>query len=131
MLAARQQVFMVEQACLYLDADGLDTQAWHLFGTDPDAALMAYARLLPPHTRYPEPSIGRVLVAKAARGIGLGRTLLTRCLEKCEAEYGDQTVRISAQVYLSAFYESFGFEVVGQPYDDGGIAHVKMVLNRR
>ncbi len=129
MLAARQQVFMVEQACLYLDADGLDHQAWHLLGSHADGALIAYARVLPPHTRYPEPSIGRVLVAKTARGIGLGRTLLTLCLEKCKAEQGDQNVRVSAQVYLRAFYESFGFEVVGQPYDDGGIAHVGMVLS--
>ena len=127
MLAVRQQVFMVEQACLYLDADGLDIQAWHLLGAASDGALIAYARLLPPHTRYSEPSIGRVLVAKSARGRGLGRMLLTRCLEQCEIEYGNQTVRVSAQVYLSAFYESFGFKIVGEPYDDGGIAHVGMV----
>jgi predicted GNAT family N-acyltransferase len=28
--AARQQVFVVEQACIYLDADGHDEAAWHL-----------------------------------------------------------------------------------------------------
>ncbi len=129
MLAVRQQVFVVEQACLYLDADGLDNEAWHLFGYDPSEALIAYARLLPPQTRYEEPSIGRVLVCKAARGVGVGRELISRCLRKCEMEYWHQPVRISAQVYLKAFYESFGFESFGRPYDDGGIAHIGMLLN--
>ncbi len=128
MLAVRQQVFVVEQACLYLDADGLDSQAWHLFGYDSSGRLVAYARLLPPQTRYEEPSIGRVLVGKAARGVGLGRELISRCLKKCETQYSQQSVRISAQVYLTAFYQSFGFESFGEPYDDGGIAHIGMLL---
>ncbi|KPQ37411.1 MAG: ElaA protein [Phormidesmis priestleyi Ana] len=128
MLAVRQQVFVVEQDCLYLDADGRDSNAWHLFGYDPHQQLIAYARLLPPNTRYPEPSIGRVLVRKAARGHGLGRQLITLCLEKCGAEYPEQNVRISAQVYLTEFYKSFGFQPTGEPYDDGGIPHVGMVL---
>ncbi|MGB3298719.1 MAG: GNAT family N-acetyltransferase [Phormidesmis sp.] len=133
MLAVRQQVFVLEQKCLYLDADGLDNTAWHLFGyplsNSSSDEPMAYARLLPPHTRYKEPSIGRVLVQKAARGTGLGRELITQCLEKCQMEYWNQAIRISAQVYLTAFYESFGFETFGEPYDDGGIAHIGMLLN--
>ena len=129
MLAVRQQVFVVEQACLYLDADGSDSQAWHLFGHDLSGRLVAYARLLPPQTRYEEPSIGRVLVGKAARGVGIGRELISRCLEKCEAQYSHPSVRISAQVYLTAFYQSFGFEPFGEPYDDGGIGHIGMLLN--
>ena len=129
MLAVRQQVFVVEQTCLYLDADGLDSQAWHLFGYDLSGRLVAYARLLPPQTRYAEPSIGRVLVGKAARGVGIGRELISRCLEKCETQYSHPSVRISAQVYLTAFYQSFGFESLGEPYDDGGIAHIGMLLD--
>ena len=31
-LAARQQVFAVEQHCAFLDADGHDVHAWHLLG---------------------------------------------------------------------------------------------------
>ncbi len=127
-LALRQNVFVLEQKCLYLDVDGLDIQAQHLLGRDDGGALVAYARLLPPHVKYTEPSIGRVLVDKAARGFGLGRRIVDLCLEKCAADYSDQGVRISAQVYLQDFYHSFGFERVGDLYDDGGIAHVEMVL---
>jgi ElaA protein len=128
MLAVRQQVFVVEQECLYLDADGLDAQAWHLFGCNPLGELIAYARILPPNTRYQEPSIGRVLICKAARGRGIGHELMTQCLRKCQLHYAKQAIRISAQAYLCEFYQSFGFEPQGQPYDDGGIAHISMVL---
>ena len=41
--------------------------------------------------------------------------------------YPHQPVKISAQVYLEQFYRSFGFEVVGDAYDDGGIPHVGMI----
>lgn len=43
-LALRQQVFVVEQACAYLDADGLDPLCDHLFAegsADPPAAATA------------------------------------------------------------------------------------------
>ncbi|PZO12046.1 MAG: GNAT family N-acetyltransferase [Leptolyngbya foveolarum] len=126
-LAVRQQVFVLEQKCLYLDVDGRDREALHLLGNNCANQIVAYARLLPPNTRYAEPSIGRVLVVESARGTGLGRELVQRCLEKCELPYGDYSVKISAQVYLREFYQSFGFEGVGEPYDDGGIPHVEMV----
>lgn len=129
-LAVRQQVFVLEQKCLYLDVDGRDREALHLFGSnrfDQFDQIVAYARLLLPNTRYAEPSIGRVLVVESARGNGLGRELMARCLEKCELAYADYPVKVSAQVYLKDFYRGFGFEVVGEPYDDGGIPHVGMV----
>lgn len=127
-LAVRQQVFVLEQKCLYLDVDGRDRTALHLFGGNDEADILAYARVLPPHTRYVEPSIGRVLVVESARGTGLGRELIRRCLETCDREYPAQSVKISAQVYLTSFYRSFGFEVIGNSYDDGGIPHVGMIL---
>jgi len=51
MLAARSAVFVMEQQCLYTDLDGLDRQAWHLYGVDADLAhtpLAACARILVP-----------------------------------------------------------------------------------
>ena len=46
-LQLRQRVFVVEQRCAYLDADGDDPQAMHLPGWRDDAdapRLVAYAR---------------------------------------------------------------------------------------
>src|SRR2546426_7599200 len=57
-LMLRQRIFVIEQACLYLDADGVDPQCWHGLGYLPTGELAAYARIVPPASRYPEPSIG-------------------------------------------------------------------------
>jgi ElaA protein len=56
----RQQVFVVEQACAYLDADGHDESAWHLAAWSAAQRVpLAYARLIAPGIKYAEPSIGR------------------------------------------------------------------------
>src|SRR5512147_671738 len=78
-LAARQQVFTVEQHCAFQDADGHDLHAWHLlaWAEDASAAVLAgYLRVLDPGRKFPEPSIGRVLTVAPYRGIGFGRTLM-------------------------------------------------------
>ena len=40
-LSLRQNVFVVEQQCPYLDADGLDQDGWHLLGEDDRGKLVA------------------------------------------------------------------------------------------
>lgn len=131
MLSLRQQVFIVEQECIYLDADELDKQSWHLLGRQNDGRLVAYARLNFPNTRYTEPSFGRVLTAKEIRGIGAGRRIVEACIQKSLQEYPSLNIRISAQTYLTKFYAEFGFTSVGDPYDDEGIEHVDMILETR
>lgn len=131
MLALRQNVFVVEQNCAYLDADDLDKQSWHLFGRGGGGRLVAYARLNFPNTRYAEPSFGRVLTTKEIRGIGAGRRIVAACIQKSMEEYPGSNIRISAQAHLTTFYEKFGFMSVGEPYSDEGIEHVEMVLDRQ
>lgn len=126
MLRARQQVFVLEQNCVYLDADDGDEQAWHLAGWAADWHLMACARIVDPGVKYPEASIGRVLTTTAARGTGLGRELLQRAIERATELHPATGLRISAQRYLTRFYGDFGFVVVGEPYLEDGIAHVEM-----
>ena len=85
-LRVRQEVFVVEQNCAYLDADGLDQQALHLLGWQQDdlghRQLAAYLRLLPPGSRYPEPSIGRLLTVHSTRGTGLGEAIMHEALAR-------------------------------------------------
>ncbi|MEZ4368665.1 MAG: GNAT family N-acetyltransferase [Kofleriaceae bacterium] len=123
-LAARAAVFVVEQRCAYLDVDGLDPGAHHLWLTDGAGALLAYARILPPTTAAPI-RIGRVLTTAGARGQGLGRALMTRALEACRA-LGDGPIELSAQAHLEAFYGSLGFEPISPIYDEDGIPHRRM-----
>jgi ElaA protein len=125
--ALRQAVFVVEQASLYLDIDGKDLQALHLAAWSGDK-LAAYLRLLAPGVSYPdEPSLGRILTAKFARGSGIGRELVARGLEKIHELYPMHPTRIGAQAHLHKFYGSFGFVQSSEPYDEDGIMHIEMM----
>ena len=124
-LAARVAVFVVEQDCPYQDLDGLDDCGLHVAAWSGEDVL-AYARVLPPGKRFAEPSIGRVLTARAARGSGLGRELMRRSIATASRAFPGQALRISAQQYLERFYTELGFETVSEPYPEDGIPHVEM-----
>ena len=125
---ARQKAFAIEQQCAYLDADGLDELAHHLAAWSRlQREPLAYARLLPPHAKYAEASIGRVVTWGLGRGRGLGRELMTRALVHLAATWPGVAVRIAAQTRLEPFYASLGFAPVGPPYLEDGIDHTEMV----
>lgn len=127
---ARQLVFAVEQACAYLDADGLDEHAFHLaaWPSPTGRALpLAYARVIEPGWKYAEPSIGRVLTTGMARSTGLGRELVRRSIAHCTAAFPGRGIRISAQTRLERLYAEFGFAAVGAPYLEDGIDHTEML----
>ena len=126
LMRLRQEVFIVEQNCPYLDADGKDKYAHHLMGYN-NGKLVAYARLLPPGVSYTEASIGRVITATDERGKAFGQALMLKAIEEMQNLYGQAHIRIGAQQYLKAFYESFGFEQEGEPYLEDGIPHIIML----
>lgn len=124
----RQRVFVVEQKCAYLDADGSDRAALHLLGWQGegrDRRLVAYARLFPPRIKYAEASIGRVATHPDVRRTGLGQALMVEAMRVTEASWGKE-IRIAAQMYLERFYEGFGFKRVTEPYLEDDIWHVDM-----
>lgn len=126
---ARQQVFVIEQECPYLDADGVDERAWHLAAWHAGHTVpWAYARIVEPGVKYAEPSIGRVLTTAPARGSGLGRELVRRAIALSREVFPGMAIRISAQSRLEAFYASFGFATVGERYLEDGIPHTEMLL---
>jgi ElaA protein len=130
LLVARGVVFVVEQRCAYLDADGMDPHASHLLGwlrSGEERVLAAYLRLIEPGRKFAEPSLGRVLTAPAFRGRGFGRMLMHEGLRQAATLYPGCAVRISAQRYLERFYGEFGFRVVSEPYDEDGIEHIDML----
>ena len=126
---ARQQVFSIEQACAYLDADGIDEFSFHLAAWSAGQPVpLAYARVVHPGQKYAEPSIGRVITTAVARGTGLGRELVQRAIAHCTQAFPGQGIRISAQTQLERFYAEAGFEVIGVPYMEDGIPHTEMLL---
>ena len=121
-LAARSRVFVVEQNCPYLDLDDYDAAGWHLW-TEDAGAIAAYLRILPPDSKYKEPSLGRVLTASTHRRGGHGRELMRRGIAAC----GGVAIRIGAQAHLEKFYGELGFVRDGDDYDEDGIPHLEMV----
>lgn len=127
-MVVRQRVFVVEQNCPYLDPDGLDPKATHLWCDDDGGTLtLAYLRIFAPGVRFAEASFGRVVTAPEARRGGLGRALMREAIERLEAAHGPTPVRIGAQKYLERFYGSFGFVRVSDDYLEDGIPHLTMV----
>ena len=127
-LRLRQEVFVVEQFCPYLDADGNDQAAYHILAHTEDGQLVAYARLLPPGLVYPDyVAIGRVVASPAARGHQLGYRLMEAALAAAERHFPGYNCKLSAQSHLQAFYVRLGFRVAGTGYLEDGIPHLPMV----
>ena len=130
-LAARQQVFAVEQHCAFQDADGHDFHAWHLLAWDARCerpTLAGYLRVLDAGRKFEEPSIGRVLTVPPYRGIGFGRTLMAEGLVRTRLAWPGRPIRIAAQHRLERFYAQLGFRAASAPYDEDGIAHLDMLV---
>jgi len=120
-LGLRARVFVVEQACVYQDLDGIDQVSRHVWA-EAGGQIAAYLRIVPAGMKYAEASIGRVVTAPEARGTGLGRELMRRGL----ALAGHEPLRLGAQAYLEKFYVELGFVRASDVYDEDGIPHLEM-----
>jgi ElaA protein len=126
-LQLRAEIFVVEQDCIYNDLDGLDKLAVHQFLKKNDK-IVAYSRLLKPGTRFPDFSIGRVVVKESERGVGLGIEMMEAAKTYIVNEWGATKIKVSAQKYLQKFYEDLGFEIVTEEYLEDGIPHFGMLF---
>lgn len=125
-LQLRNEVFVVEQKCAYQDCDGKDLKSYHLTAWEGDN-LIAYTRLLPPGYSCPgAASIGRVCVAFSSRRKDMGKQLISKSIEQVYHLFGNVPIKISAQLYLKNFYESFSFVQNGSVYLEDGIEHISM-----
>ena len=123
----RNEVFVVEQQCVYQDADNKDQLCWHVMGWD-NNRLAAYARLVPAGIAFREASIGRVVTSPGARGKGLGRELMQQAITLIYTKWHEKYIKIGAQLYLKQFYESIGFQQCSEVYLEDGIQHIEMLL---
>src|SRR6186713_1310952 len=85
-LRLRSEVFVVEQNCVFLDADNLDIGCSHLMIAG--EILLGTTRLVPPGITFAEMSIGRVATHPSARGSGIGKMLMEKSIEYLYDEYG-------------------------------------------
>ena len=125
-LKIRQEVFILEQNCNYLDADNIDQHSHHLLGVL-DNELIAYMRIVQPNQIYTELSFGRILVKKEHRGKSVGRQLMQQAINIFSPDY--KCIVKSAQLYLVDFYQDFNFKIHGEEYLEDNIPHIKMIRN--
>ena len=128
-LRLRSEVFVVEQNCVFLDADNKDQVSYHLMGWSGNE-LMAYTRLVPAGISYSEPSIGRVVTSPAVRSLGMGKELMNQAINILYSKWGNTDIKIGAQLYLERFYNSFGFQRSSEVYLEDGIEHIEMLLQK-
>ena len=129
-LALRNQVFVVEQNCPYLDIDGEDKHWYHLQGFV-DQQLAAYCRIKLADIET-EHHIGRLVVDKNARRLGLGHQLLDKAIGFIQSQshnkpHQNTPIAISAQSHLTHFYASHQFIIEGDEYLEDNIPHLRMI----
>ena len=126
-LQLRNEVFVVEQNCVFQDADNKDQASHHLLGWD-DEVLVAYSRIVPLGIAYDSfPSIGRVVTSPKMRRTGIGKILMEQSIEELQKLFGKTSIKLGAQLYLKKFYESFGFLQSSDVYIEDGIPHIEMI----
>ncbi len=123
----RNEVFVVEQNCVFQDADDKDQGSWHFMGWL-NKKLIAYTRIVPAETALDNVSIGRVVTSPSVRRTGIGKELMKKSMEQVKKISGPVPIAIGAQLYLKKFYESLGFRQNGDVYPEDGIDHIKMIF---
>lgn len=127
-LKLRQQVFVIEQNCIYPDIDGLDPHCIHIMGFDLKNQIVSYLRVIPPEIiSESKPTIGRVCVSMDHRNKGLAKTIVIRAIDLCRTKW-NTGISLSAQTYIYKFYLDLGFTVCGPEYLEDGIPHIPMHL---
>jgi len=126
-LQLRNEVFVVEQNCVFQDADNKDQGSYHLMGWN-NQVLVAYSRIVPAGIAYDSfPSIGRVVTSPKLRRTGIGKMLMQQSIEHLQKLLGQSSIKLGAQLYLKNFYESFGFVQSSDVYMEDGIPHIEMI----
>jgi ElaA protein len=131
-LKLRQEIFVIEQQCIYLDCDNLDKDSYHLTGWKKGregCGLVAYLRVIHPKKACQLPRIGRLLVHAEVRQRGIGNLLISKALKHINLCHPGIKVHISAQAHLIDFYEAVGFQVTSDIYEEDNIPHIDMAYS--
>ena len=130
-MRARSAVFVVEQAQVFLDADGHDENALHVFATEDMSRPMpviAYARIRPGDAQV---IVDKVMTSPARRGDGTAELLIVRVLKAAAARWPGCVVRVTAPASLRGFYEQFGFRKTEGLLPEHGMSFIGLTCQTR
>jgi len=123
-LQIRKKVFIEEQKVpVEIEMDEFDETAEH-FIAYLDKEPVGCGRI-----RYNNDfaKLERIAITKNHRKKGYGTQLTNYLIQYCK-EKKIRKIVIHSQRYVLDFYRRFGFKIVGEPFDEAGIKHVKMIL---
>ncbi|MGW3135287.1 GNAT family N-acetyltransferase [Streptomyces sp. NPDC001139] len=131
--AVRKEVFVGEQGVPEdIEYDAYDAVAVHVLAVREDGFTLGTGRLLHGEAAADKVggdlsvgSLGRLAVAREARGLGIG-VALVRAIEDAARARGLTAVDLHAQTHALGFYERLGYEGYGPEYLEAGIAHRAM-----
>ena len=126
LLQLRSKIFVVEQNCVYLDLDGKDKVALHLFA-EFEGKIVAHARLFKAGISFDNASIGRVVVDADYRDRKWGHDLMREAIAGIASNFNETKITIGAQLYLKKFYESHSFIQSSEMYLEDDIPHIEMI----
>ncbi|PWG65508.1 GNAT family N-acetyltransferase [Spiribacter halobius] len=116
----RIEVFVEEQGVPpELEWDEHDAISRHFLALAPDETVIGTGRLLP------DGKVGRMAVARAWRGRGVGSALLEAIVDAARRD-GHEALVLAAQLHALPFYANLGFEAFGEPFDEAGLPHRMM-----
>ncbi|GAA2508191.1 GNAT family N-acetyltransferase [Streptomyces longisporus] len=129
----RKEVFVGEQGVPEdIEYDAYDAVAVHVLAVREDGVPLGTGRLLHGEAAAAKVggdltvgSLGRLAVAKEARGLGVGIALV-RAIEDAARARGLAAVDLHAQTHALGFYERLGYEAYGPEYPEAGIPHRAM-----
>ena len=124
LLHVRNQVFVVEQDCVYQDLDFHDQEAIHVWLQDDNGNILALSRICPAGGHMERVSIGRMITT--VRGKGYGLQVMRLAIKVAKIYFNPEYIDIEAQEYAKEFYEKVGFEQSSDSFILDGIPHIKM-----
>ena len=108
--------------------DEYDEISFHLLGQI-DSDLIAYGRVIPPHGKFVNPYLSRIIVAEKYRKKGFGKALVNELSKKSKDLFSDKMTKVSSLASTLSFYKKNNFIEDKKFIDEAGVEHFILLKN--